>query len=338
MINNYIIGKLRGEQSTAYFFGKVEAVKKGVVYGTLEKNSHVKTLRSAFEIPVADVVIDLGEDPHPGKVYGQDVANRFMGRKTHEFFGQICFMYKPKKELSSKLWSALDEASSLLEKAKLPNPSDNSVWEIQGPIPKSKWAGYYQHSHKSEKNPHRFAIKPEAVPPTVGDLVYVILHEYAHWLHANYVTGKKLNAKWVRLFNTSIKLQTIGRDQSQRLLRQLLSGSESPTDFKTQLEESDRNAFNWILRAIKADHSVSIKELDLLFEAGYHDDLESLWPKVTLNKKDLKPVVSEYATVSFKELFAESFAFHLTKRKLPESVTKLIDHSISYAKATSNSA
>lgn len=39
------------------------------------------------------------------------------------------------------------------------------------------------------------------------------------------------------------------------------------------------------------------------------------------------------ATLNVKELFAECFAFYMTKRKLPEKVVKLLEKSISYAKA-----
>ena len=332
MVNNYIIGKARSESATSYFFGKVEAVKGGVVYGVREKNAHIKGLRQGFEISQRDVVVDLGATPHPGKVYGIDVSDRFCGRKIHDFFGPVCFMYKPKSEVSNKLWSAFDEAASILKKAKLPAP-ENTVWEVISCAVKSKYAGSYSHSKKPDKDPHRFRIRPESVPQTTGDIVYVILHEYAHWLHANVAKGKKLNAKWIRLFNTSIKLQTIKREQSQALLKQLLGGSEPPSDFKTQLEEEDRNAFNWILRTIRTDHAVSVYELDLLFDAEYKEDIEALWPKTTLNKKDLKPVVSEYATKNYHELFAESFAFYFCKKKLPESVTRLLENTLSYAKA-----
>lgn len=333
MINNYIIGRQRSATGVHLFFGKVESISKGIVYGVREKNSHIKGLRSGFEIPVRDVVTDLGTDPHPGKVYGQDVSLRFSGRKTHDFFGQVCFMYPAKSELMKKLWSAFDEAAKILTKQGLPQP-ENSVWEIQSSAVKAKWAGYYKHSRKAEKDPHRFAIRPESVPATVGDLVYVILHEYAHYLHANHTSSaQKLQARWVRMFNTSIKLQTIPRSVSERLLRDLIKGEERPSDFRGQLEEDDRNAFNWIVRAIKADHSVSLSELDLLFVADFRADIEGVWPKVTLNKKDLKPVVSEYATVNYKELYAESHAFYWVKKKLPEGVVKLVQDTISYAKA-----
>jgi hypothetical protein len=334
MLNSYIIGKHRSGEGVSYFFGKVEAVKKGTVYGVIEKNAHIKSLRKGFEIPERDVVVDLGTKPTPGKVYGQEVGSRFSGRKTHDFFGPICFMYSPKTAVAQKLWSAFDEAAAIIKRAKLPPPS-NSVWEVQSLEIKSKWAGYYKHSRNPEKDPHRFSIRPESVPQTVGDLVYVILHEYAHWVHANLATGNQLNAKWIRLFNTSIKLQTIKREQSASILKQMLSGVEKPSDFRGQLDEGDRNAFNWIIRTIKADHAVSIRELDLLFEAEFKDDLEALWPKTTLNKKDLKPVVSEYATTNFSELFAESFAFHFCKKKLPESVSKLVEKTLSYCRANS---
>ena len=332
--NTYIIGRKRGKEKSTLFFGKVESVSKGIVYGTVEKDSHVKTLRSGFEIPIRDVLTSLGSAPHPGKVYGQDVGLRFVGRKVHDFFGPICFFYKPEKSVGDKLWAAFDEAAQILEKAKLP-PPENAVWEIISAEIKAKWAGYYKHSKNPEKNPHRLSIRPESVPVTVGDMVYVILHEYAHYFHAHHATGQKLNARWVRLFNTSIKRQTIPRSVIERLLRELLAGQDRPSDFRGQLEEEDRNAFNWILRAIKEGRAVSVKELDLLFEAGYHEDLEKLWPKVDLNKKDLKPVVSEYATVSYKELFAESFAFHFTKKKLPEAVTKLVENTVAFGKANS---
>jgi hypothetical protein len=332
--NTYIIGRARGKETSRLFFGKVETVSKGIVYGTIEKNAHIKTLRAGFEVPVRDVLTVLGKEPHPGKVYGQDVGLRFTGRKTHDFFGPICFFYKPEKAVGEKLWAAFDEAARLLEKAKLPQP-DNAVWEIISAEIKAKWAGYYKHSNNPEKNPHRFSIRPESVPVTVGDMVYVILHEYAHYLHAHHATGSKLNARWVRLFNTSVKKQTIERQLSERLLRDLVNGAERPSDYRGQLEEEDRNAFNWILRSIKESRAVSLKELDLLFEAEYKEDIERLWPKVDLHKKDLKPVVSEYATVNYKELFAEAFAFHFTKRKLPEVVTKLVENTLAYAKANS---
>jgi hypothetical protein len=147
------------------------------------------------------------------------------------------------------------------------------------------------------------------------------------------MTGTKLNAAWVRCFNTSIKVQTIRKDVSQNLIDKLLGGEERPSDFKTGLDEEQRNAYNWILRTIKTEHAVSVRELDILFEAGYKNDIKALWPVRTIHNKELKPTVSEYATTNYHELIAEAVSMHLCRRKLPSDVTKLVEKSLSYAKA-----
>ena len=55
------------------------------------------------------------------------------------------------------------------------------------------------------------------------------------------------------------------------------------------------------------------------------------------HKKDLAPVVSEYATTNYHELIAESIAFHLTKRKLPAPIAALVEKSLGFAKAKQGS-
>jgi hypothetical protein len=331
MLNHYVIAKLQDREGQRLIFGKIDSDKRGILSGLQEKNSHIDKLRATFEVPHKDVVLDLGENPYPGSAYGFDVTNRYYKRKAHETFGQICFFYNVPKDVAQKLFSAFDTAAKILDKAGLHVPGGISVWEILPPDSRGKWAGYYKHSKKPDNNPHRFAIKPESLP--ASEWVYVILHEYTHYMHATMLTGAKLNAALVKLFNTSIKLQTVKKELAVNLMESLLDGEERPSDFKSGLDEEQRNAYNWIMRTIKQDHSLSIKELDILFEADEKDSIRALWPQRTLHKKDLKPQVSEYATVSYHELVAEAFAFYWTKRKLPDQVVKLVEKSLSFAKA-----
>jgi hypothetical protein len=329
---HYIIGLQDTGAGQKLFFGKVENRGGTILEGYVEKDSHIQSKKTSFGIPVANVVVDLGPDPKPGKVYGFDVTNRFHTRRTHEFFGPINFMYKPKKEVAKRVLDAFDRAAAILKKAGFYAPSGNSVWEVNSKETPGKWAGLFRLSSKPDLNPHRFSIKPESLPDS--EMVYVIMHEFAHFVHSVSLKQPRINAAWIRLFNTSIKLQSIKQDKSLSLLKSLVEGQERPSDFKSNLDEEDRNAFNWIVRTIKADHAVSLSELDTLFEAESLKDIESLWPKRTLHKKDLAPVVSEYATVSYRELFAESFAFYMTKRKLPSGISTLVEKSISMSKAS----
>ncbi len=330
--NHYIIAKSTTKDGFKLVFGKVESVSRGIMSGYHEKNSHINSLKTSFEIPVKDVVLDAGLKPHPGSAYGFDLVNLFTVRKAHSFFGTVNFMYRPEKDAAVKLFSAFDQAEKILTKCGLYFPAGVSTWEIQSKEAKGKWAGSFRASNKPDTHPHRFAIKPESLPNS--EYVYVILHEFAHYLHHSALKSPKLNAAWIKAFNTSIKLQTVKKEVAVNLLEMLVSGEERPSDFKSGLDEEQRNAFNWIIRTIKSDHSVSIKELDTLFEADAKDEIRSLWPQRTLHKKDLQPVVSEYATTNYHELLAESFAFYWTKRKLPANITKLVEKSLSVAKAS----
>ena len=329
MKNHYVIGKSSTKDGVKLVFGKVSSITNGIVEGVQERNCHIQKLRNGFEIPTVNIVIDLGPEPHPGTVHGFKVGHRFAGKVTHDFFGDICYLYKTPKEVRVKLEDAFDRAAKIITKAGFEAP-DYSTWEVHPKDGGGKYAGYYRHNKNPEKDPHRFAIRPESVP--TSEYLYVILHEFAHHIHAQYMPGAKINAAWLRLYNTSIKPQTIKKETSQLLVQALVAGEERPSDFKTGLDEEQRNAFNWIIRQIKTDHGISIKDLDTLFEAEYKDDIEKLWPMRTLAKKDLAPIVSEYACLNHHELFAESLAFHWTKKKLPTGVTNLIDKSLSYAR------
>lgn len=332
--NHYIVGKIRTEEAFKLFLGKVTSIDGQVLSGYVEKLSHIPSLRASFEVLERDVVVDLGPKPHPGTVHKFDTSHLWTGhRKPHPFFGDIHFFYRPDKEVGSKLMQAFDRAASILEKAKLPAP-EGTLWEVNPKETKGKYSGMYIHSKKPTKLPHRFQIKPESMPVTITDFVYVILHEYMHWLHRHCVTGIKVNAAWIRLFNTSIKPQTVDKDLSRRLLDDLVRGGERPSDFKTSLDEGDKNAFNWIVRTISQEHAVGLRELDLLFEADEKDELKQLWPKRTLHKKDLAPIVSEYATKNYHELLAEAFAFYFTKRQLPKNVTTLLEKTLEVARRT----
>lgn len=335
LVQHYIVGRQRKTEGFDTFFGRVtEEDARGIITGRIEKDFHVK--ERFFEIPRKDVLVDLGTSPHPGTVYGQDVTSRLMAKREHDFFGRVFWFYKPSKEGLKAVEGAMDHAAKLMLKLKLPPLPGDVVLEMRSPEVKGKWAGYYKHSSSPNKNPHRISVKPEHVSLREVDIVYVLLHEYAHWFHANCATGAKLNARWVRLFNTSIKLQTITKADSQSILEDLLAGQEQPSDFRANLDEDRRNQFNWICRNIKADHALSLHELDVLFEAGYKDDLAAVWPKVTLHKKDLSPVISEYACVSPREAFAEAFAFFVQGKKLPEAVVTLTQKSIEFGRANAD--
>jgi hypothetical protein len=330
---DYVIANDGSGNKKKTFLFKVESINKGIAEGTVEKDSHIKSRRFTAEAPLKNIVINLGPDPYPGKAYGHDVSTLYRGRKTHDFFGPTYWMYDASNEVKADLFKAFDKAERTLKHNGLEflaNPN-TCIWEIQ-PNNGELYAGMYKRMKDPEKSPHRLQIRPEVMPST--EYPYVIFHEIGHHCHLEHVTGKKLNAQWIELFNTTIAVTSIKKEKSQELLDALLAqGDDLPSTFKANLSEEDTLVYQTILKTISSQHSVTVKELDILFEADYKDEIKGVWPVRGFSKKDLAPVVSEYACKNYKELFAESFAFRMVGKKLSKAVDSLLDKSLSYAKA-----
>ena len=301
-----------------------------IIKGTLVKNSHYPNQsQAAVEVLPQHVLVNLGKNPRPGSVYGVDVTH-VIGKKYHDDFGQIFFMYKPKKEVGEALMKSFSIAASKLKKAGLGFAVGDGIWEVRSADEGGKYAGKYVPS-RNEKMPPVFAIRPEKC--AISDFPYVVYHEMAHHIHKRYVTSTKLQAKWIQLFNTSIKLQSIPKAESLAIMEMAL-GSEGPLqDVLSDMSDDQQLAFRHIMKLIRQDHSVSLKELNLLKEAEQLDEIRDLWPQRTIHKKELAPVVSEYATKAVDELIAESIAFYLSGKKLPVNISTLVEKTLSHAKS-----
>lgn len=330
----YCIGVTKANGKPKPFLFKVTGKTGNTVTGVLEKDSHIQGLRSTIELSTKDIVLNLGTAPYPGKVHGCDTATLYSGRKVNDYFGTVHFFYKVEPDVGTNLFKAFDRCYKALKHANLDFVIDpvSCIWNVL-PYNGEKYAGMYKRSKKVERRPHEFEIRPEIMPAT--EWQYVIYHELGHHLHLEYATGKKLNAAWIRMYSTSINVQNIKREKSLELLESLMGQQDLPSDFKSNLSEEDSVIYKWILRTISQQHSLSVKELDLLFEAEYYDDIRSVWPSRGVSKKDLAPIVTEYATKNVKELIAESFAYYMTHKVLPRNVAALLEKTISFARANS---
>lgn len=312
---------------------KASGSRDGVVSGVLVKFQNIPELRTVLDVQAQNVILNLGPTPMRGKVYGHDVSNLYRGSVDHEHFGRLCFMYKPDPETKKSIVRGFNLAYKKLQKFGLEQLArDNIVWEINPPG-KEKYAGMYIPAKTKAKVqvPARIMIRPEIL--TAPEFPYVVLHELGHHLHSTYMRSPKLEAAWIKLFNTSIKVVPVSRADCEQMLESLVAGEERPSAFRKSLEEDQQLMFRWIIRHISQNHSVTIRELDHLFEGEELDEIRQLWPQKAVPTKELDPIISEYATKSYRETLAEAFAMHLTGTQFPKHIIKLTERTIAYAKA-----
>ncbi|QBX06643.1 peptidase [Burkholderia phage BcepSaruman] len=325
---DYIIGKV--DKKTHLI--KVDSIHKGIASGLEQKDAHIPQLARMLEFNADSIIANLGPEPKPGRAFGCDTTRRYVGRKTHEHFQRLYWFYKPEGDAGERVVRAFDKAYKVLKKNGLDFiiQPETCVWEITPPNGE-RYAGMYKRSSKPEKNPHRLIIRPEVMEEK--DWAYVIYHELAgHHLHYEFLTGSKLEGAWVKLYNRSVKVSVVKKEDCARILEDFLGQETRLSDYKGQLGEDDAEALKWILKAIKTNHKISLSEIDLLFAADYADDIRAIWPQ-RVSRVDLEPLVTEYALKNYKELIAESIAWYLSGLQLPKDVTKLVEKTLAYVKA-----
>lgn len=330
---DYIIIKRKDEKA---FLARVNSITSDSIEVTLEKNVHRD--RKVTEISKKDIMVRLGANPEPGQVYGCDVSNIYRKAFTHEDWGTIyCFTILSKETLKI-LRNSLDHAAQIIKKLGLGDYLEVFSLELQAS--KGKYAGLYKH-YKDENVKSTVVLYPEKAEGSAETMTYILLHEFGHVLRYNGLTSKKAQNRWLKLFHQSIKSDLISHKDLVAILKGLKDAkkaddavgfSEALKDLASEDEEVGHRT-KILLRWFKQIHHLSVKDLNVMWEAEDIDQLSTLWPTVAIDSSKLAPLVSEYATVSSEELFAEAFALHAYKKKIPASVVSLLEKSLSIIKA-----
>lgn len=322
--DDYIIFKVNKENKDPdYHLGQAVKPSSEGLLVDLEKDRHFAPKR--VEIPKEAIVLNLGDDPEPGIVYGQDLHNLYRGSIATDYGIDVHKFFKLRPKADDKVEQSLSQAlkvlraNGLLAVTNLP-----VVYELKKK--KSKFAGMFR-SHKELSRITLFLENPDQVALNT----YIWLHEMAHALDHYLIDSKELRARWVRLYIHTVKPTTLPLSEAKNMWKPL-TGCTSIGEWKSCFsEDGDKAKTNLILRMIKQAHGVSVYDMNALMDADDFDTIKSLWPTTDLHSTELNPVITEYATKNVKETLAEALSMHLTGTKLPKQVIRLVDDTIQHA-------
>lgn len=320
-VNDYLIAQQAG---TGFFLCRVRVPSPLRVQ--LEEDSHFPHLRTVIDLSTEDVILNLGPKPVPGDVYGCNLTSLYQRTLDHESLGPVHFFYKPEKEVMRKLMNTFSRVYRDLKKRRINFLLDDHdlSYEVT-PYDGQKYAGMYMTA--SGEYPARIIVRPEKMDES--EYAYVMFHEIGHHLHFAYCDTDRINASWMELFNTSIRIKPVDAKTTRLLLESLLGSDTIPSQLKRELDDDHAAAYTRILSTIRSNHVLSTKDLDVLF-ATNRELIRGIWPQ-SVSVRDLEPVVSKYACVNFRELFAEAFAFYMVGRQMPKAVTRLMERTLTYA-------
>lgn len=325
--NNLIVFKQVTETSTRNHLAKILKVNDDKLLVRIEKDSHIKN--ETAEVDVSNIVATLGKNPPAGKVFGVDTSRIFRSTVVSESGLDIHFFTKVDESVKAKAVKGFDRAVSHLKKIGMDFIVHQPiVYEVLTKT--GKYAGMYVgHKKADEANPSRIQLFLNKNGDFEDASTYVFVHEFGHAIdHFFLRSSKKIMAEWVNLYSRSIAPTTVLAADGLKLGKAFLTMT-SVGEWKSSLE--DRSHANLITRYIKQVHGVTPQDLNVLIDAEDYTAIKALWPRCDLHSHDLKPLVSEYSTVSVKETIAEAFAFYATGKQLPKGVTSLVEKSIQYA-------
>ena len=306
---------------------KVTSVKNDTVKGIVERVPHLQP--SIVSIPTDDVKVNFGSKLPEGVAFGVDLSAVYRGKKSHDTFGDVHFFTKVSKDQGERLWKAFDRVSSKLAKHRLDGLLSLPT-AVEVHKPRGKYAGWFKRSNDPDTIPHRIAY---TFQPNVSTIEYVVAHELGHLAEAHILRHHKEHwAKWIRLYNASISpvvLSVADQKQYKKDLLQVASEGLPLKKWLSSLDVEERRKANTILGWIRKVHSLSVEELDTLVGSEEEQEIHSVWPCEVITTKGVAPLVTEYATLNVKELWAESFALYLCGKELPKEVTKLLEKALS---------
>ena len=311
------------EKDPVYHLGRaIKPTAEGLLVD-LEKDRHFNPKR--VEIKKHQITLNLGADPAPGFVYGQDLGNLYRGSIATEYgidFHKFSkFPEKVNLQVENSVSKALKALKShgLLCATRLP-----LIYEIKQKT--SKYAGMF----KPGKDVSRVILFTHDMAHVNFD-AYVLVHEMPHAIDQFLVDSKELRARWVKLYMHSIKATTVPLSDAKTMWKPF-STATSVAAWKSSYEEdSEKAKVNLILRMIKQAHGIAVTDLNALMAAEEFDLLKELWPTSDLHSTELNPLITEYATKSVKETLAEALSLHITGTKLPKQVVRLVDDTIQHA-------
>lgn len=272
-----------------------------------------------------DIVANLGKKPVNGTAYGIkiEIFNKYLTTDLGKI-ALFCKLGESKKHIKK----AYNNVHSKLEKLGLLGFSytlDLEVREKNG-----KMAGMYTTVKNIDNANDRLTIYLDAAS---ADLEGTLFHESGHGIWNRLLVKESLKAKWIESYSAYIEDQMISDKELKKHFADLKASGNSFSAYskyiKSEGDELEFMVMKFILKYFKEIRRLSLKDIDDLVAYDF-DTLKELWPqKISSVGKIKENPISEYAMKNVQEYFCECFRLHCGGLKLPKSVRKLMEKTIS---------
>ena len=301
VILNVVLGKS--------ILAKCSAVNKDGTRGKATMESKSDKPEPPVEFKTTEVLANLGSSPNTGSVYGIKVEP-IRERLDSPFWGEIKIHHELDDDQRKMLKRTMSDVSTKMKSQNVPKLAIETQIRTQA----GKMAGFYKYQPKAESD-----VLCVKLDPDMSDLEYRFSHEYAHGIWYRCFTPK-MKMAWVNMFHDAIKISKY----SDKDLHSMLEDIKTNGDVRAFAKENpdDLPVLKAIFRYINQTHSMSRQHFEMALMLG--ENIDGYWPKsIELGEKN--EILSTYAKKCPEELWAESFSLKFIGKKLPSSISALLE-------------
>lgn len=312
---------------------RVTKVLEDSVLGYLVQRAHLE--RKQVEIDARHVRINLGPNPPGIRVGSVNLSEVFFHTTEHPYWGTFHWSFEPEEDALKRVHQSFSAVRNWLKENGLGAFNQLPLaFEIYHKS--TKHVGHYRHPGAFPKHPGVIRLCPltKSQESIVGHTAYIVGHEIAHAIDYILLHNRpKLQSRWLDLFYETLGPDPVEKDMLEHLLG-ILKGVNSVKEFRAAVapEEDQKHSADSVLEYLSRAYHLKTFDIDCMMIAGDLDRIDKYWPTgESCFLKNLRPVVSEYATENPRELIAEAFAFYMCGAKLPKAVRELVEVSIQAA-------
>lgn len=316
---------LENDDFVQYQFGK----KK--LYGYIKRDKVITQKGEEVEVSNAmdpeslnlisktDIITNYGKEPDLESLKIETVMNSYVV----PVFGTV-IEYRPVTDQGRKIIKqALSEVANQVKNLEI------FPTRIYIKFNRGKKVGCFKYNKKEEVA--EISLMPQAMDK--DHIKNILLHELGHAVW-NSTISDNIKVKWIKLYDKNMNRNKAKSDEVINLRSDLINSNMKVTDYIKNMEDGE--TLKKVMAKIKELYNLKPQHIDLLIQQG--NDLTDYWPKEGLDLTEYTPFVSEYATESVEEFFAESFMFFCAKDTLPAIVIKAINYTIKYSGIQLNDA
>jgi len=294
-----LVDKIKGEKA------------RGTVYNKMPYTEET------MDFLLEDVLANLGSNPKAGSIYG--CSFDIFDSKAVSSFGDVNFFGNKSKKEKKEILAEIETFYTKIKKKSLHKflPLIIEVQEEKGNLD-----GHYVHHYKGDS----LDILSFHLAHNV-DNAHIFFHEYGHgvWYH---LLDDRIRAHWTKAYYKHVEINRITKENySQHLAAIEGQYKQTVSDYrKTIADKEEKKEFNKVLSQIKKVHALDLVDLDTL--RSQNKSLKKFWPRLDIEESKFKMMVSDYAQKNSREHFCECFAMHMIGEKIPKSLQKLMEKTL----------